>query len=66
MMTKVEQIIEQEKIDAINAAVSVALDTEQERIAQNLYNAGFSIEKISSCIGIPMNRLEEILAPVKA
>ena len=68
-MTKVEQIIEQEKIDAVNEAVKIErarADHAAEQIAINLYKAGDSIEKISECVGISLTRLEEIFAPFKA
>jgi len=76
-MTKVEQIIEQEKIDAVNQAVKEerakadqkvarAAERTTEKIAINMYNAGDSIEKISECVGLSLTRLEEIFAPLKA
>ncbi len=81
MMTKVEQIIEQEKIDAVNEAVDKAVKAERaradqeiaqaseratEQIALNLYNDGMSIEAISRNVGLSLTRLEEIFAPLKA
>ncbi len=77
MMTKVERIIEQEKIDAVNKAVKEAVKKEQEKadheraqasaqIARNMYNDGMSIESISKYVGLSLTKLEEILAPVKA
>ena len=72
MMTQVEQIIEQEKIDAVNEAVEKAVKSEQakaeqtmEQIAKNMFLDDDSIEKISRCVGLSMARLEEVIAPLK-
>ena len=68
MMTQVEQIIEQEKIDAVNEAVMnerAKAEQTMEQIVINLYDSGINIETISRCVGLSLTRLEEIIAPLK-
>ena len=76
ILTQVEQIIEEEKIAAVNEAVSAAIDRTRreernearhgvERIVTNFLQRGDDIIKVSECTGLPIEdvrRIQEGLA----
>ena len=63
MLTKVEQIIEDEKIEAVNKAVNKQkreARNDKKNIARNFLAAGNSIETVIQCTGLSKRTVESI------
>ena len=67
MLTKFEQIIENEKIEAINKAVTRAVDDtrkearkEMERVVEKLLRKGDEISVVSECTGFSIDEVKRI------
>ena len=59
MLTKVEQIIENEKIEAVNKAKEEARK-DMERVIANLLRRGSDISMISECTGCSVQEVQNI------
>ena len=67
MLTKVEQIIENEKIEAVNKAVTRAVDDtrkearkEMERVVEKLLRKGSDVSMVSECTGFSIEDVQRI------
>ena len=67
MLTKVEQIIENEKIEAVNQAVNQTRSEERERARKNLMEmvanflrTGVSADKVSRCTGLSLQEVQAV------
>ena len=68
-MTKVEQIIYQEQMEAVKKAVEETRTEEEKKAADNLKEIatnflrhGDSTQKVAECVGIPLSHVEELAA----
>ena len=59
-MTKFEQILYKEKMEAVNEAVNRAVDENAENIAENLLRDGLDIEFVSRNTGLDLAVVEAI------
>ena len=67
MLTKVEQIIENEKIEAVNIAVDKArredreeARREMERVVEKLLRKGSDVSMVSECTGFSVEDVQRI------
>ncbi len=70
-MTKVEQIIIEEKEEAVKEAVKETEDRKDEEakqekidIALSLLKAGDTIEKVAQCVGIPLVTVQGLVSKI--
>ena len=65
-MTAIARMFEEEKIEAVNVAVNVAVNQNRRDIARNLLSSGLDIAKVMQATGLTRAEIDEILIPIGA